>query len=279
MALPELELAEAQAGRRRLNLAEIYATFMTRFGDTSKCFDDWKSAFCFPFELEICRNDAVYYYILEVTNWRSTFEFRFRKVLPTDESAFDRMAYHASFENELSTGEMNGLMAYLYGFSMGYLETVSCGTIEEFIRQVPSNLILFGFHRGEFFEHYHNDADELSAAWLNLRKSSKAAEVFSRTTADAPEDARRDVEVMWDSEPSSDVATALKQLLRRHLVTRFGPLPAWADAWVDHGGLARFEGWMARISDATDLVTLFFHTGEDTGSAHSCQCACRKGPH
>lgn len=262
--LLRFRMSESRAGRPWLSLAEVYAAFKSRFGEGSRCIDEWKSAFSFPFELEVFKGHAVYFYLLEVANWRSAFEFHFRKVLSSAETGFDRMVYHPPFEAEFSSDEM----AILIGFLYGYVEEVSRGlrrteSLDDFIKQVPSSLTLFGARRGQFFVEQYDDEDELAAAFGDARRSIRD------TRGDA---GVRDVQtndpvgLMWESEwETAPTVIALKRGLRRRMTERFGPLPAWAEVWVDQGGLTRFDGWMDRLDTATDLVSMLFEEDLERG--------------
>ncbi len=167
--LMRLQLLQSDNGCGWLNLAEFYTVFKLRFGESGDCYDDWKSAFDFPFELEIFKGDTVYSYVLDVVNWRGTFEFNFRKVLSSEEAGFNRMAFYQPFEAEFSAVEMNTLVAFLYSYAVGFLESIRPYSGEEFVRQVPSNLILFGFWQGQFFVRQYSDSKEFRTAWEEFK--------------------------------------------------------------------------------------------------------------
>jgi hypothetical protein len=143
-----------------LNLAEFYTVFKERFGESGSSYDHSKGAFSFPFELEVFKGDTSYIYLLDVVNWRSTYQFNFRKELQPGETRFDRKAHLEPFEDEFSTLDMNTLIVYLHGFATGYLKSINLKSVAEFVRQVPSNIILFGFEKGQFFTRYYENQDE-----------------------------------------------------------------------------------------------------------------------
>jgi len=212
-----------------LNLAEIYAAFEASFGESGLYFDDYKGAFSFPFEVAVFRGEAVYLYLLNVANWRSTIEFLFRKVISPDSRDFDRMVIHPPFSDEFSADDINTVVAYLYGFVQGVVDTFRRHPIEEFVKKVDSNLILFGFREGAFFEEQYDDREELTAAWEK-----------ARTTANR-----------------SGVVFDLTARLRSRLADRFGPIPDWVDVWLGNAEPAQIDAWIQRVPASHDLASVF----------------------
>lgn len=55
---------------------------------------------------------------------------------------------------------MNGVSAYLYGYAEGYWSvTIARDGEREFLKWVDSNLILFGYQAGQYFEQEFDDPD------------------------------------------------------------------------------------------------------------------------
>jgi hypothetical protein len=218
--------------RRRgelLSLGEIYAAFKDSFGESGRCFDDYKGAFSFPFEVTVHKGEALYLYLLNVVNWRGTVEFRFRKVISPDDRGLNRMVVHPPFAAEFSVDEINTVVAYLYGFAQGVIEAFLRlhYPFDEFVKKVDSNLILFGFRQGAFFEEKYGDSDELMSAWKEATAKLSTG-VFDATAG-----------------------------LRSRLVDRFGPLPDWVEAWMGSAEPTQIEAWTRRMSDAQDLASVF----------------------
>jgi hypothetical protein len=113
------------------------------------------------------KGHSAHLYVLNLVNWRSTVEFRFRKVISPDCRDFDRMRIHPPFSDEFPAQDINRVVAYLYGFTQGVVEALHrlAYPIEEFVKKVDSNLILFGFRDGAFFENHYEDSAELLAAY------------------------------------------------------------------------------------------------------------------
>jgi len=141
------------------DLARFYAAFRQTYGESGHCYDDWKGAFSFTFEIQVSNNGFDALYLLNVANWRSSIEFRFSKVIDPADTGYDRMIYHPpckDFPEKL----MNGVSAYLYGYAEGYWSvTIARDGEREFLKWVDSNLILFGYQAGQYFEQEFDDPD------------------------------------------------------------------------------------------------------------------------
>lgn len=145
------------------NLAEFYAVFKEIFGESSLCYDDYKGAFGFPFEVEVFKGNAVYVYVLHVINRRGTVDFRFLKVPTSQEERLRRNIYHAPFE-EFTGEEINLLILYLHNYVIGGIRILRKFYDEEFVKWNLSELIMFGFRQGTFFQHRYSDRAEFDAA-------------------------------------------------------------------------------------------------------------------
>ena len=91
---PELvaDIWQAVARMRadRPQLASTYTVLRALFGESGRCFDDWKGAFSFPFEIEVSKGSVRFAYLLEVASWRGALEFRFARQLGLAERGFNR---------------------------------------------------------------------------------------------------------------------------------------------------------------------------------------------
>jgi len=70
------------------------------------------------------------------------------------------------------------LIAYIYnylkGFIEGYCQVVSSENMEEFFKNIDSNLILYGYQDGNFFEEDYEDEEEYQEALSKLRERSSS---------------------------------------------------------------------------------------------------------
>ena len=150
-----------------MNLAKFYAAFSEAFGECGTRYYDWKGAFNFAFEVDVFNGETPNQYLLNVVNFRNTVEFRYGKIIPDTETRYDRHIMHAPFDEEFSAKQMGTLSAFLWGYAEGFLETACQRPYgRDFIKEVGSNLILFGCHGGVFFQQHFEDEDT-----FNLEKS------------------------------------------------------------------------------------------------------------
>ncbi|PZN84527.1 MAG: hypothetical protein DM484_02675 [Candidatus Methylumidiphilus alinenensis] len=140
-----------------MNLAKFYAAFSEAFGECGTRYYDWKGAFNFAFEVDVFNGETPNQYLLNVVNFRNTVEFRYGKIIPDTETRYDRHIMHAPFDEEFSAKQMGTLSAFLLGYAEGFLETAYQPYGRDFIKEVGSNLILFGCHEGVFFQKHFDD--------------------------------------------------------------------------------------------------------------------------
>lgn len=152
------------------NLAQFYATFQAAFGESGQVYDDWKGAFNFAFKVDIFKDKQTIPYLLNVVNWRSAVEFRFKKIIALSETHFDRMLVYEPFEQELSREQMNRLSAYLYGYAERFWQTSSKNQTQ-FVKEVASNLILFGYADDTFFQQHYEDEEQFRICREQMREA------------------------------------------------------------------------------------------------------------
>jgi len=155
-----------------LSLGQVYIALKELTGESSKLFDDWKCAFSFPFALEIERDSNTYHYLLRIVDYRGSLEFNiYRQVKPHE--SYDKNVIYQSFAEEFSRDEINEFNAYIYNyikvFFKIYLKVVKPNDREEFFKNIDSNLILYGYKDGIFFEDHYNDREEYHEALSKLR--------------------------------------------------------------------------------------------------------------
>ncbi len=152
-------------------LAFFLASFERAYGASGNMYDDYKGAFSFPFAIKVFQRDTAIAYLLNVTSWRGSIEFNFRKIIPDNETRYDRIIVHKPFDDEFSETQMRIVCHFLMGFSKGfwnsterhkdklekrYPEDSQC----DFVKAIDSNNILFGYKDGHLFEMHFSDQDE-----------------------------------------------------------------------------------------------------------------------
>ena len=151
------------SNRDSFNLAEYYAAMCLLFGESGDCYDDWKGAFSFPFEVKVFKGRQSFSYGLNVINWRSVVELRFFKILDQNDPSTDLSVYRKPIESEFSAREMVILDNFLCGYILGYKGSFKHRTIPSFFKKIDSNLITFGYVDGVFFEHQHETQETFTA--------------------------------------------------------------------------------------------------------------------
>jgi hypothetical protein len=102
-----------------LSLGELYACMKSLFGERGRGFDDWKGAFSFPLALEVPGTARRPPYVLNVINFRSGVEHRFRKVVDKSDPRLKTHAYYPPDPEEFPLTKMEFFMNYLVGFEKG----------------------------------------------------------------------------------------------------------------------------------------------------------------
>ncbi len=164
-----------QSDNAQLNeapLAYFFASFERAYGSSGNLYDSYKGAFSFPFAIKILQQEKVIAYLLHVTCWRGTVEFHFLKMIPSDETRYDKSVIHQPFDDELSEQQMWGISNFLMGYAEGFWTSaertknrLKTEFLEEeyqysFVKAIDSNGILFGYKDGHFFETSYSDQDE-----------------------------------------------------------------------------------------------------------------------
>jgi hypothetical protein len=151
---------QAEERGRRLGFAQCYAALRTLCGESGRWFDDWKGSFAFPFRLRVSKGSRQFEYLLNIYNHRDSLYFGFYKILRPDESGYDTRSLYQPFADEFSRVEINQFIAYFYGYLLGYFRAIEQRYREPFLHEVRSNLILFGYCDGEFFERQCESEEE-----------------------------------------------------------------------------------------------------------------------
>lgn len=156
------------------NMAKMYVALKTRFGESGTSYDDWKGSFGFAFLLSFAHDGKEMEYMLNIYNLRSSIEFRLFKLPGADEQNIDRHIYHQPFP-DFPRPAIRSVFNYIVGFLSGYFETMEKWYDEPFFQTVASNLIVFGFKDGQFFDEQYEDQEDFEAVVKELKAASDAA--------------------------------------------------------------------------------------------------------
>lgn len=145
-----------------LTLAKIYILLTFISGESSKWYDDWKGSFCFPFLIKIIKKEReLNNYLLIISDWRGNLEFRFKRLIGDNETyeGIERDIIRKPFEHEFSRAEINYFINYLYSYFVGYFSAIEKYPHDDFLKHIDSNLILYGYTNGEFWQKNYEEYD------------------------------------------------------------------------------------------------------------------------
>jgi hypothetical protein len=167
-----------QYKNKNLTLPKLYILLTNIAGESSKFYDDWKGSFCFPFLMKIKKKEGeLNNYLFIISDWRGNLEFRFKRLIGENEDypeGIERAIIREPFENEFSKEEIEYFTNYFYGFLVGYFSTIEKRHHQNFFKHIDSNLILYGYTDGKYWEkyyeeydYYHQRLDELKLEYQN----------------------------------------------------------------------------------------------------------------
>ncbi len=114
---------------------------------------------------------------MNLNNVRSSIEFKIYKLIDADDKNFKRDILHKPFE-EFPREEITYFINYLVGFLTGYFEHLRNRYDEFFFKTVESNLILFGYKDGCFFDNQYKTEEEFREAIQELLRNDISRACF-----------------------------------------------------------------------------------------------------
>lgn len=149
------------------SFSKMYVTLKELFGESGKYYDDWKGSFSFPFLIYFQKGEEEFGYLMNLHNIRSSIEFKIAKLIHADDNKFKRDILHNPFE-EFPREEINYFIDYFVGFLTGYFESLRNRYNQFFFKIVESNLILFGYKDGVYFDNQYENEEEFREAIQEL---------------------------------------------------------------------------------------------------------------
>lgn len=138
------------------NLPRLYLALKMLTGESIRPSDNLMSSFEFPFLMRIKKEKKEFEYMLSISDYKGSFEFRFYKCSDDeDNSSKHFVAYQSPFDDEFSQKEFNKFLFYIYGYLWGYQKTALKHYDEPFLHIVGG--VLFGYLNHKFFEEYYKD--------------------------------------------------------------------------------------------------------------------------
>ncbi len=150
------------------NLSKMYVALYTLFGQSGGYYDSWKGSFSFPF-LILKVGDEEFGYIMNAFHYRSSIEFRLSKLIHVDDDRLRRDVLHNPFD-DFSKEEKKHFINYFIGFLTGYFRSTHDQYDEFFFQTAESNLIVYGYKDGDFFDNQYEDEEEYGSAIRELEK-------------------------------------------------------------------------------------------------------------
>lgn len=152
------------------NLAKMYITLKSCFGESSHFYDDWKASFSFPFLIAFTEDGDNFEYLMNVFNWRSSIEFSFFKLVKENNDDYAGNAYCDPFE-EFSRSEINFFIDSFVEYLTRCFEVLKNRYDEFFFQVVESNRIVFGYSSGEYFSREYDDEEEFHEVVQKLNET------------------------------------------------------------------------------------------------------------
>ena len=157
-----------RGSKDKLNLAEVFITLEWLFGKTSDFYDEGKGSFRFPVLLIIEKTIGIFYYLMVIADHRRTVYYRMYRIIENNIDGYDTQRTREPFELEFSRQEINYFLSYFHGYLSGCFKVAKLMIpIEAFLKKINSNLILYGYKDGIYFEEQHEIPETFHAS-INL---------------------------------------------------------------------------------------------------------------
>lgn len=167
-----------------LNLAEIFVTLEWLFGESSNLFDDWKGSFCFPILLLVEKEIGTFYYLMRIYDHRGSVYFSLYRIIENGIDGYNTEKLREPFEFEFSREEINSFLSYFYNYLVGCFHRFKPLFLpQSFFKKINSNLILYGYQNGQYFEEQYDSQDTYQAVVASFEEAYGSP--FKRTDINA----------------------------------------------------------------------------------------------
>jgi hypothetical protein len=143
--------------------SRMYATLRDLFGESGRCFDDWKGSFSFPLMALFEFNQKPVICLLNLTNVRTSVNFGMMKLMPSDGRHNAKGALKTFFD-DFPAEEISTFYISLVRFLTRHFEIMRKDYNEDFYHSVPSDLLIFGHNNGLFFDRMAKNQEDYNAA-------------------------------------------------------------------------------------------------------------------
>ena len=147
---------------------KMYITLKDIFGESGSYYDDYKGSFSFPFLISFQKGEKGYEYVMNIYNVRSAIEFNMAKLIHADDKTIERGILYRPFD-EFQESEITYVTNFLIGYLTGYFRMIVKGYNEFFFHSVQSNLIVYGYKDGKFFQNHYDSQKKFDTAIQELK--------------------------------------------------------------------------------------------------------------
>jgi hypothetical protein len=137
----------------KLNLAELFITLTSLFGDSSDLFDQDRGSFYFPILLVIKKEINTFFYFIRIFDSRGWICYQISKLFENEADVDKNRIQNEPFEQEFSRQEINNFWSYIYRYITEYFHSIKLNiSVEPFLKRIDSNFILYGYYDHQYFE-------------------------------------------------------------------------------------------------------------------------------
>ncbi|MEI7696237.1 MAG: hypothetical protein WCI64_11420 [Chlorobium sp.] len=147
---------------------KMYVTLKDIFGESGTYYDDYKGSFSFPFLIYFKKGEEEFGYAMNIYNVRSVIEFNMAKLIHADDKTATRGILNHPFD-EFPESEITYFINFFVGVLSGYFKVTSKGYDKFFFHSVQSNLIVYGYKDGKFFQNHYNSEKKFNKVIQELR--------------------------------------------------------------------------------------------------------------
>ncbi len=141
------------------------------FGESGPFFDEWKGSFSFPF-LILKEGDEEFGYVMNVRNCKSTIDYSFQKLIRDGDDRFERTKVYDPFDDFYREEERRFIDFFISCITVSF-ESIKDNYNKFFFQAVRTNLILFGYKDGVFFDEQYENEKEFYDAIKKLRRKQE----------------------------------------------------------------------------------------------------------
>ncbi|WP_375515526.1 hypothetical protein [uncultured Nostoc sp.] len=137
----------------KLNLAELFITLTSLFGDSSDLFDQDRGSFYFPILLVIKKEINTFFSFIRIFDSRGWIYYRISTLFENEADVDKNRIQDEPFEQEFSRQEINNFWSYIYRYIIEYFQSIKLNiSVEPFLKRIDSNFILYGYYDNQYFE-------------------------------------------------------------------------------------------------------------------------------